>query len=120
MPWLTGGLVTVVSDATGATRVPSFLLGLAAGAAWQLVNRRDLASRLLLLSVLAGIGVTVALVSRSPLDWSDMDTSGLYAIGLLLGLVWTEHLLRWQEVRTSSRRPASPSATRPDRRRTGR
>ena len=111
MPWLVGALVPVVAQVTGATRVPSFLLGLGAGAAWQLLHRRDLASRLLLLSVLAGFGIAVALISRSPLDWHDMDTSGLYATGLLLALVWTEHLQRWQEVRTASRRAASDAPT---------
>lgn len=110
VPWLLSALVPLAADVTGADRVSSFALGLVGGVAWQLIHRRDLASRLWVLSVLVGFGVGASLVTRSPIIWSDMDTTGLYAIGVLLSLVWTEHVQRWRE-RSAWRRPSPERAT---------
>jgi uncharacterized membrane protein len=61
---------------------------------WQLLFRRDLTSRLTFMGVVVTVGVIATLVSRQEFFWQDMDTVGLYAIGVLLGLIYTEHYQR--------------------------
>ena len=85
-----------------------FLTGLAAGAAWQLLYPRYLASRLTFIAVLVIIGVIVNLAARREFVWEDMDTVGLLAIGILLGLIYTEHYQRWRD-RTARKQPVGPA-----------
>lgn len=96
-PWLSSGVASVIADVTGAERVSFFLTGLAAGLIWQLLYRRDLASRLTPMSVVVTVGVVAALTTRQELRWNDMNTVGLLAIGVLLGLIYTEQYQRWQD-----------------------
>ncbi len=74
-----------------------FLTGLAAGVVWQLLSRRDLTARLTFMAVLVTIGVLATLAARQEFVWEDMDTAGLLAIGILLGLIYTEHYQRWRD-----------------------
>lgn len=82
-----------------------------AGVAWQLLFRRDLVSRLTLMAVVVTVGVIATLASRQEFVWQDMDTGGLYAIGVLLGLIYSEHFQRWRD-RTAVRQ--SPKAAQND------
>ncbi|WP_182376503.1 hypothetical protein [Nocardioides sp. WS12] len=87
----------MIADVTRTERVSFFLTGLAAGVIWQLLYRRDLASRLTPMSVVVAVGVVAALTTRQELRWNDMNTVGLLAIGVLLGLIYTEQYQRWQD-----------------------
>ena len=86
--------------------MPYLVTGLAAGAVWQLLFRRDLTSRLTFMAVLVTIGVFATLVAREEFVWQDMDTGGLLAIGILLGLIYTEQYQRWRERATEHQRAA--------------
>ena len=97
VPWFSGGVASLVGSSTGADRVSSLLVGLAAGAVWQLLFRRDLVSRLTFMAVVVTVGVLATLAAREEFVWQDMDTAGLYAIGVLLGLIYTEHYQRWRD-----------------------
>ncbi len=103
IPWFSGGIASVIGDVTHADRVSFFLTGLAAGAVWQLLNRRDLTSRLTFIAVLVTVGVVASLFAREEFAWQDMNTVGLLAIGILLGLIYAEHYQRWH-VRTAWKR----------------
>lgn len=104
VPWFSGAVASVIAGATDAERVSFFLTGSVAGAVWQLLYRRDLASRLLFMAVLVSVGVIANLAARQEFVWEDMDTVGLLAIGILVGLVYTEHFQRWRD-RTASKQP---------------
>ena len=80
-----------------AERASFFVVGLLAGAVWQLLFRRDLTSRLTFMAVLVGVGVVATLAAREAFVWDDMDAAGLYSIGILLGLIYTENYLRWRD-----------------------
>ena len=90
VPWFSGGIASLIGSATHADRAPFLLTGLAAGSVWQLLFRRDLTARLTFMAVLVTIGVLATLVAREEFVWQDMDTGGLLAIGILLGLIYTE------------------------------
>lgn len=97
VPWFSGGIASLIGDATNADRLSYFLTGLAAGAVWQLLFRRDLTARLTLMALLVTIGVLATLAARQEFVWEDMDTGGLLAIGILLGLIYTEQYQRWRD-----------------------
>lgn len=97
VPWFSGVVAPLVGDVTGAHRVSALIIGIAAGAAWQLLFRRDLTSRLTLMAVVVTVGVIATLVAHQEFVWKDMDTAGLHAIGVLLGLIYTEHYQRWRD-----------------------
>jgi hypothetical protein len=97
VPWFSGGVASLVGNATGADRVSAFIIGVAAGAVWQLLFRRDLASRLTFMAVVVTVGVLATLAAHQEFVWQDMDTIGLHAIGILLGLIYTEHYQRWRD-----------------------
>lgn len=97
VPWFSGGIASVAGNATGADRVSAFIIGLAAGAVWQLLCRRDLASRLTFMAVVVTVGLIATLAARQAFVWEDMNTAGLHAIGILLGLIYTEHYQRWRD-----------------------
>jgi hypothetical protein len=103
VPWYCGGVASAVANATGAERAAHFAVGLLAGVAWQLLYRRDLTSRLAAPAVVAGGGIVAVLATRATFAWEDMDTAGLYAIGVLLGVFYTEH---FQRLRDRARRGA--------------
>lgn len=104
VPWFSSAVASTIAGATHAERVSFFLTGLAAGAVWQLLYRRDLTSRLTFIAVLVTVGVIAKLAARREFAWEEMDTVGLLAIGILLGLVYTEHYQRWRD-RTASKQP---------------
>ena len=97
VPWFSGGVPAVIGGPAAAERASFFVVGLLAGAVWQLLFRRDLTSRLTVMSVLVGVGVVATLAAREGFVWDDMDAAGLYAIGILLGLIYTENYLRWRD-----------------------
>lgn len=103
-PWFSGGIASLISSATNTDRVPFLLTGLAAGTVWQLLFRRDLTSRLTLMAVLVTIAMFATLVAREEFVWEDMDTGGLLAIGILLGLIYTEQYQRWRDRATEHQR----------------
>ncbi|MBM0123854.1 hypothetical protein [Pimelobacter simplex] len=100
-----------------AGRAPSLVLGLAAGAAWQLLHRRDLVSRLALPVVAGGLGVAIAVVAGEPIMLGDTraETTGMlvYAFCVLVGLVLAELRLRRQDRRAGEVSPAGAPATSP-------
>ena len=103
VPWLSSGIAAGISDVTRAERLSYFLTGLLAGVIWQLLHRRDLTSRLTFMAVLVTVGVVTILATGGEFNWQDMDTVGLHAIGIVLGLIYTEHYQRWRD-RTAWRR----------------
>ena len=110
IPWFSGAIASLVGNATGADRVSAFIIGLAAGAVWQLLYRRDLTSRLTLMAVVVTVGLIVTLAAGQEFVWEDMNTAGLHAIGILLGLIYTEHYQRWQD-RTEPKPVSQPQGT---------
>jgi hypothetical protein len=103
VPWFSGGIATSIENHLSAPRVTHFVVGLAAGVIWQLLYRRDLTARLTFMAVFVTCFVVGMLVTRSEFEWNDMNTTGLLFIGMLLGLIYTEHLQRWRD-RTAWRR----------------
>jgi len=97
VPWFAGGVANFLSVHLNAPHVSNFVVGVAAGVIWQLLYRRDLTSRLTFMSVCATGLVVGVLVTRSDFEWNDMNTTGLLFIGILLGLIHTEHLQRWRD-----------------------
>ena len=67
----------------------------------------DLASRLTFMAVVVTIGLIATLAARPEFVCEDMDTAGLHAIGILLGLISTEHYQRWRD--RAEREPVSTS-----------
>ena len=106
VPWFSGGIASLIGNATNADRVSFFLTGLAAGVVWQLLFRRDLTARLTFMAALVTIGVLATLAARQEFVWEDMDTAGLLAIGILLGLIHTEQYQRWRD-RTAGHQPVT-------------
>ncbi|WP_408897680.1 hypothetical protein ACJ5H2_00900 [Nocardioides sp. R1-1] len=98
-----------------AARAPYAVLGLAGGAAWQLLDRRDLAARLTWPVVFGGVGLLVALAAREPLVLGDTRAESLgraiFGFGVLCGLVLTERYLRWRERRAERLSPEEGPAT---------
>ncbi|WP_278257684.1 hypothetical protein [Nocardioides convexus] len=93
----------MVEGLTDAHRAPYLVGGLAAGSAWQVLYRRDLADRLVFPVVLALVTLGWALVRGAPIEVSE-DTVGpeatlLYLGGLLAALVLTEQHLRRRDHR---------------------
>jgi uncharacterized membrane protein YjdF len=97
VPWFSGGIASLIGNATGADRVSAFTIGLAAGAVWQLLFRRDLTSRLTFMAVAVTVGLIATLAARQEFMWKDMNTAGMYAIGVVLGLIYTEYYQRWRD-----------------------
>ena len=97
VPWFSGGAASLIGSVTNADRWSHFLIGLAAGAVWQLLFRRDLTARLTLMALIVTVGVLATLAARQDFVWEDMDTGGLLAIGILLGLIYTEQYQRWRD-----------------------
>lgn len=106
VPWFSGGIASLIGSATNADRASHFLTGLAAGAVWQLLFRRDLTARLTFMAVLLTVAVLATLAAREEFVWEDMDTGGLLAIGILLGLIYAEQYQRWRD-RTACNQPVS-------------
>jgi hypothetical protein len=111
IPYVSTGVATVVARHVEAPRVVHLSIGVAAGVLWQLLNRRDLASRLTFPAVLISVGVVAMLVSGSAFEWDDMNTAGLLWIGVVLGLIYTEHVQRWWD-RTAWRRELTTEPSR--------
>jgi Na+-translocating ferredoxin:NAD+ oxidoreductase RnfA subunit len=102
VPWFSGGVGSLIGYATGAERASAFVVGIAAGAAWQLLYRRDLTSRLTFMAAVVTIGVIATLAAHGEFVSEDAETAGLYATGILIGLIYTEHYQRWQDRATRS------------------
>lgn len=101
---LLGSLAVVEMVRLGeAGRAPLLVLGLAAGAAWQLLFRRDLLPRLTWPAAFGGVVVAVAIARGEPIALGDdaAETSArlLYSFGVLCGLVAAEQYLRWRDRR---------------------
>ena len=105
VPWFSGGVASVVGDTTGADRASFLIIGLAAGVVWQLLFRRDLTSRLTFMAVVVTVGLVATLATRQAFVREDIDTAGLHAIGILLGLIYAEHYQRWRD--RAERKPVS-------------
>ncbi|MBM7517289.1 hypothetical protein [Nocardioides nitrophenolicus] len=88
-------------DAVG--RVLIVVLGVAAGAAWQLLYRRDLVARLTLPVGAALVAVLVQAVQGEPITLGEPGTDTTarltYALAVLGGLLATEQVLRRREER---------------------
>ena len=110
VPYFSSSVAAVIAIHLEAPRVVHFTIGVAAGVVWQLLYRRDLASRLTFAAVVVSVAVVGALVTRSPIFWDDMNTAGLWGVGVVLGLIYTEHVQRWRD-RTAWRRelPSEPA-----------
>jgi hypothetical protein len=89
------------SSPTGRLAGIAGLSGVVAGAAWQVLHRRDLADRLTHFTALFSIGA----LGFFALSWSDQVHSslgvGIVSGGILTGLVWTEQWFRWRTWRSS-------------------
>jgi len=82
-------------------RVLIVVLGMAAGAAWQLLYRRDLVARLTFPVGAALVAVLVQAVQGEPVTLGEPDTDTTarltYAFAVLGGLLATEQVLRRRE-----------------------
>lgn len=71
------------------------IVGAVLGVVWQLVDRRDLADRLVFPAVFFGFAPIVLAAVTSPPEQPSVDlTRMLFAAGVLAGLVGCEHWLR--------------------------
>lgn len=71
------------------------LVGAVLGAVWQLVDRRDLADRLVFPALFLGVAPLVLVAVTSPREQASVDlTRVLFAAGVLAGLVGCEQWLR--------------------------
>lgn len=91
---------TLAADTSDRFALLGYGLAFLAGVAWQLANRRDLADRLRLLSILVGLAVVGAAVTVAvdvlftPVD-ADVDTASLGALACAVaGPVLAEQWLR--------------------------
>lgn len=114
LPCVGMGLGEGVAALTGADRVPYLLTGLVAGAAWQVLHRRDLVARLTAPAAFVLVFVGTTLLLGGSLDLRD-ETIGpeallLYVGGVLVALVLTEQYQRRQDGRAL--RPEAPGRTR--------
>lgn len=94
--------VVVVCWALGSNDAIAPAVCLATGAAWQLVFRRDLADRLMRICAWAAVAIVGALVLQLSIDsrvFSDAPGGFTAIVGLLSGLVLTEHGFRHREER---------------------
>lgn len=73
------------------------MCGIAAGTAWQVLNRRDLTSRLTVIASVVGVLVKLSVASGDALVWSDLLVDGVYYVGVLLALIFTEQCLRGRD-----------------------
>jgi hypothetical protein len=86
------------------------LLGLALGVFWQAVARRDLADRLVLLSVVViGTGLLPVVVGQGNYRPATVHAG----MSIVAGLVLTEHWLRWRTGRTVTANPPPAPPPRP-------
>jgi ABC-type cobalamin transport system permease subunit len=108
VPWFSASIAASIDNHLSAPRVTHFVVGFAAGVIWQLLYRRDLTARLSLMAVCVTGFVVGMLVTRSEFQWQDMTTTGLLLVGILLGLIYTEHFQRWRD-RTAWRREGARS-----------
>ena len=102
--WIPGvamGMADILTDAFGhGAQLLHLTFGLAGGIAWQLLYRRDLVSRLSLITAVWGVAAVVALVAGAPVKpTGQLVSDGLGVFGVLLGLVQTEQWLRWRDRR---------------------
>ena len=88
----------------------TMLLGLVMGGLWQILNRRDLADRLLFPALVCLVAVVSSALSP---DGSYFVGELLYAVGLVTGLVLAEQLLRWRRgpLAKSGEAAASPQGS---------
>lgn len=49
------------------------------------------------MAVVVTVGLIATLVAQQEFAWQDMDTAGLHAIGILLGLIYTEQYQRLRD-----------------------
>lgn len=95
LPWLASGLL--VGGSYDPPRGSEWalacapLLGLAMGALWQALNRRDLADRLIVPAVLSLFGMAAGVIGH---DGAIRVGVFLYSVGVVSGLVITEQWLR--------------------------
>lgn len=108
--WIPCGLAITAGDSFAGAHPGSltasavgFGIALGAGVAWQLLNRRDLADRLRLLSLLLALAIPLVLVAAAVDLWiAPVDAhvgpgsfpAFAFAVG---GLVLAEQWLRWHE-----------------------
>lgn len=119
LPCFSIGFAEGAQQLTDADRRPYAAVGLLAGAAWQVLYRRDLATRLTLPVVGACFIIASVLISGDEFMTGD-DALGLpsvllYCVGVLCGLVLTEHHLRWQDRRAEAEELSLPAAPGPSR-----
>ncbi|MDO7869537.1 hypothetical protein [Nocardioides jiangxiensis] len=92
-----GGALMTHSDESSTWFGLGFLVAAVGGVAWQILNRNDLAERLLLLAWLAVIGALVAVVPGA--IGADQPVRFAAFGGLVAGLVLGEHWLRYRDAR---------------------
>lgn len=96
-------------------RAPYLVLGLAAGAAWELLYRRDLVPRLTVPLALGGLAVAIAVATGDPITLGETaaETNArlIYFFGVLCGLVLAEQYLRRQDRRAGRLSPEEEPGT---------
>lgn len=104
-----------MADATDAERAPYVVLGLAAGAAWQLLYRRDLVSRLTFPVVAGAVALLVSVLPGGELRLGDSPAEGralaIHFFCILVGLVLAEQHLRRQDRRAGEVSPGEAPVT---------
>lgn len=82
-------------EMVGKPAAPVLVSGIAAGIAWQLLDRRDLTDRLTAFAVAACLGVLWLAVAPAPTLVSDNNGAPGHVIGgIVAGVVLAERLLR--------------------------
>ncbi|MCG8150449.1 hypothetical protein GUY44_08160 [Pimelobacter simplex] len=92
IPLAAGLVASLVAPMTGSPRAVWGLAGVVGGVLWQLAYRRDLVDRLTFPVALLTVSGVLALVPD--VTFETADGGALLWVGVLVGLVWTEHYLR--------------------------
>lgn len=97
IPGIAGGIANLVAPMIGSPRAAWGLAGVIGGVLWQLAYRRDLVERLTFPVALVTVSGVMALLPNATFEMTDRGV--VFGLGVLVGLVWTEHWSRWRDRR---------------------
>lgn len=95
IPMAASAVANLVAPLIGSPRALWGLAGVVGGVLWQLIYRRDLVERLTFPVAVLTVSGVMALIPGATFDTT--GDGAVLGVGVLVGLVWTEHYLRWRD-----------------------